>query len=238
MGETSSRCERFDRAWSYEKWSVKSISQMNFEEFLTCVGKKNSYCIGPIGERQSVAATRATVRLLYIAWLKGVYSQNKKYPLSRLLNEIDHAEATLLQDNMFALLGLSSESDVPALAPDYNEFFKGTATRYALYFLRTQNSLDLLSSSGLGQRTRLSELPSWMPLWTSSMRESRLNFVQSDGSAYHHASASSVPETTLFENLGILDARGVVIDCLSVVHNSRWSDHYHGLDYLVYRHNV
>jgi hypothetical protein len=200
---------------------------MNSRDFIKVILKKNNYGIGPIGENQSPTATRATVRLIYMWWLNSAWPENRKHPLSRLLNDFDRAEARVPHDNMFALLGLSRESYEPTLAPDYEQTPEETLLRYARHFLFTKQSIGILSSSGLSQRSSLSSTPSWIPLWTSSMRESRLSLYQPDGTPYFHAGGNATPQLSIIEDNKILEVAGLIIDTLSVVHNSRWFDTYH-----------
>jgi hypothetical protein len=224
----------FIRLWVIQECAVarKALlvwgeNEMEFKDFFDAVAKKNTYGIGPIGQHQSALATRATIRMFFMAMLSDAWPKTK-YPLARLLNQIDHAKATLPQDNMFALLGLSQESDARELAPNYDETLEESLLRYALYFLCEKKAVDILSSSGLSQRSYPSSVPTWVPLWTSSMRQSRVGRWQPDGNTFFHATGSAKADVTVTSDSEILEVSGFIVDVLTVVHNSRWSDEYHG----------
>ena len=101
-------------------------------------------------------------------------------------------QATFARDHLFALLGIASDGDNPALAPDYEKSLDDIVKQYARTFILRDQAIDLLYLAGHHGQTRF---PSWIPDWTRVRvpRESPgFSYVPSDDSlsrrgSYHAA---------------------------------------------------
>ena len=72
-------------------------------------------------------------------------------------------QATFARDHLFALLGIASDGDNPALAPDYEKSLDVIVKQYARTFILRDQAIDLLYLAGHHGQTRF---PSWIPDWT------------------------------------------------------------------------
>ncbi|CAH0051667.1 unnamed protein product [Clonostachys solani] len=107
------------------------------------------------------------------------------YPLLDLLESFRNRESTDPRDKIYALLGLATDitythdgeaaeikgqqnADPPQ--PDYLKSVSDVYYEYACFFIESGQWCDVLHSAALNRlgNTRLADLPSWVPDWTSS----------------------------------------------------------------------
>jgi hypothetical protein len=72
-------------------------------------------------------------------------------------------QATDPRDKVFALLGLATDADDPTLHPDYNLSVEDVYRKTAIFLLRQDRSIAILSNSGIGNWRKHKDLPSWVP---------------------------------------------------------------------------
>ncbi|KAH6651998.1 heterokaryon incompatibility protein-domain-containing protein [Truncatella angustata] len=106
------------------------------------------------------------------------------YPLIDLLESFRNRDATDPRDKIYAFLGLatdikwehdgeiakiSSSTGCQVPEPDYNSSIQDVYYNYACYFVDSGYWCDMLHSASLNNlgSSRLPELPSWVPDWTS-----------------------------------------------------------------------
>ena len=77
-------------------------------------------------------------------------------------------KATDARDMLFAIRGMASDATDAALDPSYNDSPEKVYTRWTVYLLteRIGGSI-ILHIAGIGYERKLSDLPSWVPDWTS-----------------------------------------------------------------------
>jgi hypothetical protein len=81
-----------------------------------------------------------------------------------LLEMFRCARSTLQRDRLFCLLGLSTDGNDEAFAPDYTAPFEAIVRRFASGFVRKGHILDLIHNAGMGSEP--ARFPSWIPNWT------------------------------------------------------------------------
>ncbi|KAF2169633.1 hypothetical protein M409DRAFT_52153 [Zasmidium cellare ATCC 36951] len=82
--------------------------------------------------------------------------------LMNLLQFTEHDAATDLRDHLFALVGISKESNVLELQPDYQRTFPQTCLRVATYMISNGFGPDILRCVA----RQHAGLPSWVPDWS------------------------------------------------------------------------
>ncbi|VUC26090.1 unnamed protein product [Clonostachys rosea] len=107
------------------------------------------------------------------------------YPLLDLLESFRNRESTDPRDKIYALLGLATDitythdgeaAEIKGLQntdppqPDYSKTVSDVYYEYACFFIESGQWCDVLHSAALNRlgSTRLADLPSWVPDWTSS----------------------------------------------------------------------
>jgi hypothetical protein len=100
-----------------------------------------------------------------LLWLRCAFTSNElgMEKLRDLLMLCRDFRATFARDHLFALLGIASDGDNPALAPDYEKSLDDTVKQYARTFILRDQAIDLLYIAGQHGQTRF---PSWIPDWT------------------------------------------------------------------------
>jgi hypothetical protein len=109
-------------------------------------------------ERKAIHQTKAR---------QGLYDIVLKYNVN---NENDKVGATLAEDRLFGLYGLTADDDTlrAALGVDYRIGVTRVYSDAAVLFMR--QNMDVLLFSQAPKRTSLPELPSWVPDWSISLR--------------------------------------------------------------------
>lgn len=92
--------------------------------------------------------------------------EGERLPLLHLLVWCRPSRSQLPIDHLYAVLGISAESDEQDLAPDYGLSAAGAMKRYARFFLRNGWVWKMLSQ--VDSRTWMAELPTWVPNWWAS----------------------------------------------------------------------
>lgn len=135
-----------------------------------------------------------------------------EHTLLNLLNRSRNSMASDPRDNVYALLGISSDFGPLDLVADYSksavEVFRDTAL---LYFQR--GSLDILSSIGdYRWSSRLvGRLPSWVPDWSS--RTHAVPFLtQLRIEPHMHAGGMGKVQLQFSEDLSVMYSTGVIFD--------------------------
>lgn len=97
----------------------------------------------------------------YMAKLKEAWKQNCRYPIMEIAYQMQLSQAKDERDHLFALLGLTVDGDAEELDPNYKDYtFCENSIRYARYFLKRQENLEVLYRAGMQGQTLLA--PSWV----------------------------------------------------------------------------
>ena len=95
--------------------------------------------------------------------------------LARWLTAATGSASSLIRDRIYALLGLSLPSDRKAIRPEYSEDALTDRQLFAevmAHLMRASEPFMALGLLGLPTDGRTIDLPSWVPDWTSSARQS------------------------------------------------------------------
>jgi hypothetical protein len=179
----------------------------------------NMYSYGLAGHPAiSTDAEAALHRLIFMIKLNAeLVHRDLPRPLIYLLEGNRSSQATDPRDHIYGLLGISKESDEPALTPDYGEelcdLYVRTAKHFALHHAYVP---ALLHNAGI--RTAGQDLPSWVPRWDRPFSPVITTDTLSDGrSAVFRASGQTDCVARLDDHGLILKVRGVTFDEISLV---------------------
>lgn len=122
-------------------------------------------------EARSAVILSAVSCIFSVRLLQRVLASGSQLPLSTILLNTGYSEASLPQDKVVALVGLSSDADHPDLQPNHELAVEQVYQKVTTHSLR-QGSFALLSIAGLANRelygSTISGLPSWVPDFSSS----------------------------------------------------------------------
>jgi len=157
-----------------------------------------------------------------------------RWSLIMLLEHFRYAESTLSRDRLFALLGLASDANEPAFAPDYSCSFEEVVLRFARGFVRQGRGLQLLYRAGLTQHS--DRFPSWIPDWTVK-RPSGLYDASESGEPFS-ASGPSQPNIQCEPDTNGLIADGYEVDFVQDITtssnvNAEWGTYFDEIDEML-----
>jgi hypothetical protein len=90
------------------------------------------------------------------------YDDIPRMDLLALLSFTSHLEATDPKDKLYALLGVDDVRDVTVI-PNYSHSVSQVYTDFAVNYIETRLSLEILGEAGIGFTEQNLELPSWAP---------------------------------------------------------------------------
>jgi hypothetical protein len=90
------------------------------------------------------------------------YDDVPRMDLLALLSFTSHLEATDPKDKLYALLGVDDVRDVTVI-PNYSHSESKIYTDFAVHYIETRSSLEILGEAGIGFTELNLELPSWVP---------------------------------------------------------------------------
>nr|CDL70800.1 pseudo vic [Cryphonectria parasitica] len=143
----------FRRIWVLQEVAaarhiVIACHSMEIDGYAFCEGLKalNNTC----GDLDLLSRTRSAIYLIKGAGLRSKYATSRSNrfslyirPLGELLDMYHNREATERLDKVYALLGMSSDDDIPAdLLPDYNIQWKDLFHRLVKFLVGTQASVE------------------------------------------------------------------------------------------------
>ncbi|KAK7218970.1 hypothetical protein V2G26_006973 [Clonostachys chloroleuca] len=158
------------------------------------------------------------------------------YPLLDLLESFRNRELTDPRDKIYALLGLATDitythdgetaeikgqknADPPQ--PDYSKSVSDVYYEYACFFIESGQWCDVLHSAALNRlgNTRLADLPSWVPDWTSSksgVQSKRFNELFGQY-LYHAGGLDSEAQVYVDRDTKSLSINAAVIDSVAYI---------------------
>ncbi|OAL52743.1 HET-domain-containing protein [Pyrenochaeta sp. DS3sAY3a] len=147
-------------------------------------------------------------------------------PLIQLLRESQTSQCSNPQDLIYALLGVSHETDEEDLKPSYDETVDQTFIRVARVFLKRGYGPQLLENTSC--EVSPTTLPSWIPRWGNSGRFRvihpvlDLNFVYDSTSTapQFNASLNTKQAFHLDKTETILIGQGVIFDTIKSIGSS------------------
>jgi hypothetical protein len=102
----------------------------------------------------------------YIYDLRVLRQEHRSLELPLALVMCQRFQATNPRDKIFGLLGISTDSKLLALTPDYNASVQEVYTTWTRHLLLNGAPL-VLHIAGTGFSRKLGDLPSWVPDWSS-----------------------------------------------------------------------
>jgi hypothetical protein len=109
-------------------------------------------------------------------------SESRSIPFSEILYNCDHFKATDPKDIIFGIQGLCKVESQQLLSQNYDKSEAKVYIDAAVYLLRQETPLRLLSYAGLGkfpQPSKIKNLPSWCPDWSRIPRFAQLSYGNS-----------------------------------------------------------
>lgn len=171
--------EWFDRIWVIQEVSLArsvdircgqhEMSWTTFNRALQWYLEDNTHIRRGILDADSLFMNAIEVRN---AWAARIYGTGCEPELESLLAQFSHWKATVLDDKVNGLLGMSQEHDVPELQPNYDNSVYQTYINVVRYLITRDKRLDIL---GQVQNPAMYKgdppkhdkpLPSWVPDWT------------------------------------------------------------------------
>lgn len=159
---------------------------------------------------------KAAAPALALARTRKLYSEGplrRKYDLLTLLELFSHTRATLERDKMFGLLGLASDADQDLLAPDYDSPFESIVRRFAVMFVRCEETMPLLYRSG---ESKSYEFSSWIPAWTRTDYPRTISTWYSTKGSFC-ASGTTALLARVSTDQRLLTINGTVVDSISAI---------------------
>lgn len=131
----------------------------------------------------------------------------KRYSLLNLLELFAHTQATILQDKLFALLGLAFDSWKDEFTPDYDSPIEEVVRRYATSFVSGGRVLDLLYRAGTAKSYKFC---SWIPEWTRETFPQTISTWKAVGGEFY--AGQRTPSTATCPVPSMLAIRGFSVD--------------------------
>ncbi|KAM0424514.1 hypothetical protein ACHAPT_010228 [Fusarium lateritium] len=109
-----------------------------------------------------VAAAWAPFRTL--SWLRSWEMRQTRWSVLLLLETFREVKSSLTRDRFFALLGISSDGNLPGFTPDYECPLEVVVCSFARALVAQGMGMQLLFRAGMGSQPH--RFPSWIPDWT------------------------------------------------------------------------
>jgi hypothetical protein len=188
----------FWRAWFKRVWIIQEVAVAK-SAVITCGEDSTSWdtfaeVADFITRRQLYTLRDVNVsNILPLSGVRNSYRYNAEISLLTLLASFRQSLATNPIDKVYALLNLTSDVNI---LPDYTLSTVDTFCRVCTTYL--QRSLDILSLNGDASWKQLKGLPSWVPDWSSTLRES--SFLFNENRLAFHAGGNTFPHVMISED--------------------------------------
>ncbi|KAK3400811.1 heterokaryon incompatibility protein-domain-containing protein [Sordaria brevicollis] len=172
-------------------------------------------------EEQRTTIQSAIICIYTILQLKHALANEPPPPLSAILLHAGSSQALLPQDKVLGLLGLSSDADHPDLQPN-NKLPVQQVYQNAMSVSLRQGSFELLSKAGLAHRSKIPDLPSWVPDFTAPGLLSTLYhelFPYRSGGVYTEGNVLTDTRVK-FTTPNCLSVKGMVVGRITAVSTS------------------
>jgi hypothetical protein len=207
----------FWRAWFKRVWIIQEVAVAK-SAVVTCGADSTSWdtfaeVADFITRRQLYALRDVNVwNILPLSGVRNSYRDNAEISLLTLLASFRQSLATNPIDKVYALLNLTSDVNI---LPDYTLSTVDTFCRVCTTYL--QRSLDILSLNGDASWKQLKGLPSWVPDWSSTLRES--SFLFNENRLAFHVGGNTFPKVMISEDGNTMSVHGMLIDRVQVTGN-------------------
>ena len=145
--------------------------------------------------------------------------EQKSLPLQELLIRSPAHGATDLRDQVFALLGLTSEPDAAGLRPDYNSSAAEVYIRACEYMLRSAKTLLFLYDCSLQTSHAL---PSWVPDWSTENEAASLTREIELPPGIYNAAGGRELSFQIDPKAGLLWLKGAMVDTIAQIGANHW----------------
>ncbi|KAH6672254.1 heterokaryon incompatibility protein-domain-containing protein, partial [Halenospora varia] len=141
-------------------------------------------------------------------------SEEKLLPITELLIECAQSAATMPQDKVIALLGISDAASEPELKPDYTKPFEEVFIETVLYTLKCQ-CFSLLTMGGIysTKSEKGMNLPSWVP----DLSNPTTLYPLENGKSTYQAGTGRAPSFSRVPGSNVLKIKGVLFDKIKKV---------------------
>lgn len=252
LGRDLERCAAINaliaRPWFRRTWIVQEVVFANNLEIF-CGSSSITWDRFQLGVEVYANLAKDFVSTLQIPFIRhtesilSLESERRRYmadkqnrsSLLSLFDAFQHTKSSLLCDKLFALRALAAEAQNPKFRPNYHWELTQVLHQYAKSFVEQGDALQVLWRAGAN--TEPSDLPSWVPKWTSSPYPQTITswkFARS-GDRSLCRSSSHTPKLTKPYLKGpdgrFLVIHGHAIDTLASI-GTRDSENHHILNYL------
>jgi hypothetical protein len=176
--------------------------------------------------------TRRFTRVQWLADLRESIKHKAPRHLEQVLCQTSRGTngATEPHDQIYALLGLASDTDGPDIYPDYTQTPRETYLQACQHMIANGSEGKFLHKAGHPQK--VAGLPSWVPDWSVAKASSDiLNCVDFGTVSKYQAGGTSQARWRLTDDARILIGQGQLVDYISgvgtgVVSSESEEDHY------------
>ena len=143
-------------------------------------------------------------------------------PLGFALSYCASFESTNVEDRVFGLLGLSTDTSRSSIIREYGKPVRDVYTKAAETLLTSpENSIFILPYAGIGYARNMNNLPTWSPDWSTDQVGARLTTLYLPHTEYtlvsgvrYSASGRSEPQISIGPIPGSLQIKGVQVDVI------------------------
>lgn len=213
----------FDRKWFRRVWIVQEVIlaseltlvcgdvRIHWEDFYQAAKYCDYQASDPrlalvLPENGSQAA------VVSLGDFRRSYHEKGAKDMYTLLREFKRTESTNPCDKLFALLSLATDRNIEGFRPDYSSKFRDVVLKYAKVFVEEQGrGMELLHRARLSATADNSDLPSWVPSWTSPT--AYLETISTWGGPGHFC-AGTHKNAEMEISGDVLSVKGQIVDSL------------------------
>lgn len=189
----------FGRVWVVQEVAVASSLDMIVGDFylpwlLLNGAIRNVFQSGLIQhnvrlDSQNLSPLDNSARFLQMVNFRTKFHRGIIPKLSEVLIETRNFDASVPQDKIFAVIGISDAQNDSRRLIDYTLDLNAAVCRVAEYLIAREQYFDVIHEAGIGWSDEQCDVPSWVPDWTAR-RPGPVGFRFLDGAGKHPFSAS------------------------------------------------
>jgi hypothetical protein len=132
--------------------------------------------------------------------------------LEDVITACSRYQATDPRDKVFALVGMASDALDESIQPDYHKSVSEVYISMAKYLLTRNYLVRTLPEAGIGHVRKITDIPSWIPDWSSPPKVYRLSNIPNSKQADYSSSGQTQAHIQLHEESNMITVRGICVD--------------------------